>query len=108
MTRWLFILFVFLMGYAASGCSFSVQDTPELRDKVAAYNSGNPVPDLPEGGVPELPIEEQCFDVKGNLTASGEKIYHVQGQANYNTVKPEAYFCSEKEAEEAGFRKALR
>lgn len=51
--------------------------------------------------------------VKGNISASGEKIYHVPGQANYETVKideaaGEQFFDSEEAALAAGWRKALR
>lgn len=56
--------------------------------------------------VPSTPVPE-CV-VKGNITASGEKIYHVKGQANYNTVKPEDCFPDEDSAVAAGYRKALR
>lgn len=54
-----------------------------------------------------------CTIVKGNIASTGEKIFHVPGQANYNNVKideaaGEAFFCSEGEAVHAGFRKALR
>lgn len=63
------------------------------------------------------PTEEQapvagCADAKGNISATGEKIYHCPGQANYNNVKidkdGEAIFATEQEAIDAGFRKALR
>jgi uncharacterized lipoprotein len=50
--------------------------------------------------------------VKGNIsTRTGEKIYHVPGQANYESVKideaaGEMWFCTEEEAIDAGWRKA--
>jgi hypothetical protein len=36
-------------------------------------------------------------------------IYHLQdaGCASYSTTKPDRWFCSEEEAQDAGFRKAL-
>lgn len=51
--------------------------------------------------------------IKGNINASGEKIYHVPGQRYYdNTVIDESlgerWFATEKEAEAAGWRKASR
>lgn len=64
--------------------------------------------------VPEPEPEPPCEIIKGNIsTRTGEKIYHVPGGANYNQVKideavGEAFFCSEEEAQEAGFRKAAR
>ena len=48
--------------------------------------------------------------IKGNISASG-KIYHVPGGVTYESVKinekaGEKWFCSESEAEQAGWRKA--
>lgn len=54
----------------------------------------------------------ECL-VKGNVSSSGEKIYHVPGGASYDRtiVDPEhgeQWFCSVLDAETAGFRTALR
>jgi len=46
--------------------------------------------------------------IKGNISSKGEKIYHVPGGSSYKIVKPEQCFNTEKEALDAGFRKALR
>jgi hypothetical protein len=46
--------------------------------------------------------------VKGNISAKGKKIYHVQGGAFYNRVKPEQCFNTEAEALAAGFVKSSR
>lgn len=70
---------------------------------------------MAEVGLP-LPVPEPlppCEIVKGNISRSGEKIYHIEGQANYDNVKineaaGEAFFCSAEEAEAAGFRASLR
>ncbi|MCZ0756443.1 thermonuclease family protein [Anoxybacillus sp. J5B_2022] len=43
--------------------------------------------------------------IKGNITKNGEKIYHVPGSPQYNATKAEVMFCTEKEAQAAGFRK---
>lgn len=56
-------------------------------------------------------ITADCEDpqIKGNLTTyNGEKIYHVPGGQYYDITDAEEYFCTEEEAEEAGFRKSLR
>jgi len=50
--------------------------------------------------------------IKGNISSSGEKIYHIIGCGSYNKTvidesKGEKYFCSEQEAISAGWRKAL-
>jgi micrococcal nuclease len=52
--------------------------------------------------------------IKGNISyTTGEKIYHTLGQEDYratviDTTKGERWFCTESEAEVAGWRKALR
>lgn len=52
--------------------------------------------------------ETKSCDIKGNINRSGKKIYHVPGGQSYDEVKPEQQFCTEKEAEEAGFVRAAR
>lgn len=49
--------------------------------------------------------------IKGNISSSGEKIYHLPGQRYYNRTvisenKGERWFCSEEEAQESGWRKS--
>lgn len=51
--------------------------------------------------------------IKGNISSSGEKIYHVPGGAFYNatqidTSRGERWFCSGSEAAAAGWRMSLR
>lgn len=62
-----------------------------------------------EATEPAKPTQEtdDC-DIKGNINRDGEKIYHVPGGASYERTVPEEMFCSEREAEAAGFRKAAR
>lgn len=53
-------------------------------------------------------------DMKGNVSYNtGEKIYHEPGDQFYDVTKideryGEKWFCSEEEAEKAGFRRTLR
>lgn len=42
--------------------------------------------------------------IKGNINRSGNKIYHLPGDSSYEQTNPEEWFCSEQEAEDAGFR----
>lgn len=69
----------------------------------------------PTGASPTIKIQEtpksDC-NIKGNISTSGEKIYHLPGCGSYtktqiNEERSERWFCSEKEAQEAGWRKAL-
>lgn len=53
---------------------------------------------------------EGC-DIKGNISANGSKRYHVPGTVFYDSVKideskGERWFCSEQEAETAGWSRA--
>ena len=55
---------------------------------------------------------EKC-PIKGNINAKGVRIYHMPGQQAYddtrsNLANGEQWFCSEVEAQAAGWRKALR
>lgn len=49
--------------------------------------------------------------IKGNISSSGERIYHVRGQRLYTVTKidltkGERWFCSETQARNAGWRKS--
>jgi len=49
--------------------------------------------------------------IKGNINAQGEKIYHLLGCGSYSKTtidesRGEKWFCSESEAQSAGWRKA--
>ncbi|MGE4244874.1 MAG: thermonuclease family protein [Parvibaculaceae bacterium] len=60
-------------------------------------------PEAPAGG---------CL-IKGNISRKGERVYHLPWQTDYrktrvNEAKGERWFCSEKEALGAGWRRALR
>ncbi|WP_244662217.1 sunset domain-containing protein [Mesorhizobium huakuii] len=52
-------------------------------------------------------------NIKGNISTTGERIYHVPSQQNYEKTKitedtGERWFCSEAEAQAAGWRAAKR
>ncbi len=56
------------------------------------------------------PSSTECT-IKGNISSKGEKIYHTEGCKSYKRTKidpagGERYFCTEKEAVDAGWRKA--
>lgn len=89
-----------------------------------------PEPPVPEEPVPEEPTPPGGYDpdnprdgltispypdrqIKGNISSSGEKIYHVPGQRDYNKTiidesQGERWFQTEDEAKAAGWRRALR
>jgi micrococcal nuclease len=56
------------------------------------------------------PKDSSCT-IKGNIGTTGEKIYHIIGCGSYaktqiNESQGEKWFCSESEAQTAGWRKA--
>ena len=52
--------------------------------------------------------ESASCEIKGNINSKGNKIYHMPGQQNYDNTVPEEMFCSEEEAQAAGFKAAAR
>jgi len=57
-------------------------------------------------------VETNSCIIKGNISSKKEKIYHVPGCGHYDKTvidetKGEKFFCSEQEALDAGWRKAL-
>lgn len=51
--------------------------------------------------------------IKGNVSSGGKRIYHVPGQRDYDrtvirTEQGERWFCSEHDAQDAGWRRARR
>jgi micrococcal nuclease len=63
---------------------------------------------------PQAPVSAPrgACDIKGNINVAGEKIYHMPGCKSYDKTaitesQGEQWFCSEGEAERAGWRKAL-
>jgi hypothetical protein len=124
-----YLLVFVLLCVVLSGCATPTEEgyyfntaDPRLR---IGFRWAEPSPPLPTVAPEVVPGEEEgvsepdptpappCDLIKGNISSSGEKIYHVPGGANYNQVKideaaGEAFFCTEEEAQAAGFRKARR
>lgn len=55
---------------------------------------------------------DSSCQIKGNINTSGEKIYHLPGCGSYSKTtidesRGEKWFCTEVEAQAAGWRKAL-
>ena len=62
---------------------------------------------------PQQTAATQACPIKGNINASGARIYHVPGQRHYlqtgiSAAKGERWFCTEAQAQAAGWRKARR
>lgn len=57
--------------------------------------------------VPKKKVEKSCEKIiRGNITSSGEKIYHVPGGDYYDATVAEETFCTQAEAIAAGYRKS--
>lgn len=61
---------------------------------------------------PSQTTQLSACTIKGNISSSGEKIYHIEGCGSYSKTKidesrGELWFCTEEEAISAGWRKAL-
>lgn len=76
-------------------------------------NSNDPDNSLKESADTSASSESRpdSCDIKGNISAAGEKIYHLPGCGSYakTSIDPlhgEKWFCSESEALAAGWRKA--
>jgi hypothetical protein len=102
---WIAGLFLALV---LGGCTPEAQEAwaPFWNEVARAYVEGPRTP-------PEPVIEPQVCNIAGNISASGEKIYHLPGMANYKQVvidegRGERWFCTEEEAVAAGWRKAQR
>lgn len=77
----------------------------------ACASVATPTTTIPSPAAQTSASNSSCT-IKGNISASGEKIYHLQGCGSYlKTVidesRGERWFCSEAEAQSAGWRRAL-
>lgn len=95
-----------------------------VKDKVAGWKVGdNPdkngsLNDLPDASTPSNSStstttnassndsSNSTCEIKGNINAKGNKTYFLPGTNNYDNVKEEQLFCSEEDAQKAGFKKA--
>jgi endonuclease YncB( thermonuclease family) len=73
----------------------------------AAQRNSSPVAPL------IAPVTSDDCGIKGNISRSGERIYHVPGMRDYDQTQineraGERWFCSEAEARSAGWRRAQR
>jgi endonuclease YncB( thermonuclease family) len=64
------------------------------------------------GAVSAAEAPDPSCVIKGNVNRKGERIYHLPGQLNYSKTSMdkglgERWFCTEAEAEAAGWRKAV-
>lgn len=75
----------------------------------ASDSSFSSSPTLPLSSSPSV-VSSNCL-IKGNISSTGEKIYHLPGCGSYEKTaidesRGEQWFCGEDEAVKAGWRKA--
>ncbi|MBN1240235.1 MAG: thermonuclease family protein [Gammaproteobacteria bacterium] len=66
-----------------------------------------------QAGNPAAGQRGAACDIKGNISRNGNRIYHVPGSPSYQTTvvdsgRGERWFCSEREARDAGWRAPRR
>jgi endonuclease YncB( thermonuclease family) len=76
----------------------------------AAYRRGGQAQAQQHSPAPAVAQAQEC-SIKGNISKSGERIYHVPGGTFYNRTKidegaSERWFCTEQEAQAAGWRRS--
>ncbi|MFD1129167.1 thermonuclease family protein [Paenibacillus provencensis] len=71
----------------------------KYKSEPASGSNDDSAPNDYSGQQPDL----SCT-IKGNINSSGEKIYHTKESPQYTATIPEEWFCTEEEAELAGFR----
>lgn len=52
-------------------------------------------------------VSNRC-NIKGNITSTGRRLYHLPGDPNYLATRQEVMFCSDAEAMAAGFARPNR
>lgn len=96
-------------------CSYGAAFNPPSAPTVAAATPRPSSATTPAPFVAPKPSTPQttsgACDIKGNINSEGEKIYHVPGQRHYaktkiSAAKGERWFCSEQEAQHAGWRRS--
>lgn len=86
----------------------SQQEAKEQERGLWAQESCASAPPIPS--VQGDSLNSECL-IKGNISSSGEKIYHLPGQRYYERTKieenkGERWFCTEEEAQNEGWRKS--
>ena len=76
------------------------------------FNHAGPFANLPEAlAKKSVALAPSGCKIKGNVSAQGQRIYHVPGGRYYESVKiepskGEKFYCSESDAINDGFRRS--
>ncbi|MDT0212435.1 thermonuclease family protein [Rothia sp. ARF10] len=96
--------------YEHRGDYLAAQKRAQAR-KLGVWSAACSAPVVAAPAVPGATTKPSSCVIKGNISSSGEKIYHVPGGGSYDATvitasKGERWFCTEDEARAAGWRKA--
>ncbi|KGN28859.1 hypothetical protein N798_16865, partial [Knoellia flava TL1] len=96
--------------YEHRGDYLAAQKRAQAR-KLGVWSAACSAPVVAAPAVPGTTTKPSSCVIKGNISSSGEKIYHVPGGGSYDATvitasKGERWFCTEDEARAAGWRKA--
>jgi micrococcal nuclease len=94
-------------------CDGKRQKPQPQQQSVRSSQTTTAVPKPSTSSTQTAPKPTTSCKIKGNISSSGEKIYHMPGQQYYDrtiidTSKGERWFCTEAEAVNAGWRKSKR
>lgn len=98
--------------WSPSTCNGNTSKQATTTSEQTAEPTSTPTPAPAPTPITSTPAPEttQCL-IKGNINNKGERIYHLPGQQYYDDTiitpaKGERYFCTEAEAQAAGWRRA--
>lgn len=93
---------------ARAGLWSSEFDLPEHHRLTKRSAAGNPKPERGRGPQSRAPSgHDGSCTIKGNRNRRGQWIYHLPGMPYYNVTRAEEIFCTEEQAREAGYRRAI-
>lgn len=109
------LAFAVLLASCSSDAPASDVNTAELprSASVTGSDASSAVQAAKTSVSPEKASDSADCIIKGNVSAKGEKIYHVPGGGYYDRTEVdesagERWFCTEVEARAAGWRKSKR
>ena len=76
------------------------------REERQARSTSRGRPARTAGRANDWPGRSGCA-IKGNQNRRGQWIYHLPGMPHYDQTRPEQSFCTEAEAQAAGYRRAI-
>jgi endonuclease YncB( thermonuclease family) len=86
--------------------TFELPETYRLAQEQRAQQRQSFATSRPGKSAPAMASSSGCV-IKGNRNRKGQWIYHLPGMPYYDVTRPEEIFCSEAQAQAAGYRRAI-